>query len=80
MRTKCVTRISVAFIKADLPLSLFSAQGYLGPAGAPYLSSAMPQVPAAHPYSLPSDQPGPLHSLPPNVSANSQAAQAPYMR
>ncbi|KAG7240338.1 hypothetical protein INR49_026909 [Caranx melampygus] len=59
-------------------------QGYLGPAGAPapYLPAAMPQVPGAQPYNLPSDQPGPLHSLPPNVSAppNSQAAQPPYMR
>ncbi|XP_056291705.1 signal transducing adapter molecule 2 [Pseudoliparis swirei] len=46
----------------------FSQQGYLGPSGAPYL----PQGPPAQPYSLPGDQPGPLHSLPPN------AAQ-PYM-
>nr|XP_020479644.1 signal transducing adapter molecule 2 isoform X2 [Monopterus albus] len=51
-------------------------QGYLGPAGTPYLPPSMPQVPPAQPYGLPSDQPGPLHSLPP---PNSQAAQLPYM-
>ncbi|XP_041662813.1 signal transducing adapter molecule 2 [Cheilinus undulatus] len=56
-------------------------QGYLGPAGAPYMPPVMPQVPPAQAYSLPSDQPGPLQSLPPNVSAppNTQAAQPPYM-
>lgn len=61
--------------------SAVAMQGYLGPAGGPYLPSAMPQVPPAQPYTLPNDQPGPLHSLPPNVSAppNSQAAQPPYM-
>ncbi|GLD71501.1 signal transducing adapter molecule 2 [Lates japonicus] len=61
--------------------SAVAMQGYLGPAGAPYLPPAMPQVPAIQPYGLPSDQPGTLHSLPPNVSAppNSQAAQPPYM-
>uniref|UniRef100_A0AAX7UZK8 Signal transducing adaptor molecule (SH3 domain and ITAM motif) 2 n=1 Tax=Astatotilapia calliptera TaxID=8154 RepID=A0AAX7UZK8_ASTCA len=51
----------------------------------PYLPPSMPQIPSAQPYNLPSDQPGPLHSLPPNVSAppntlpNSQTAQPPYM-
>ncbi|TNN44305.1 Signal transducing adapter molecule 2 [Liparis tanakae] len=45
-----------------------SQQGYLGPSGAPYL----PQGSPAQPYSLPGDQPGPLHSLPPN-------AALPYM-
>ncbi|XP_069011091.1 signal transducing adapter molecule 2 [Embiotoca jacksoni] len=61
--------------------SAVAMQGYLGPAAAPYLPPAMPQVPPAQAYSLASDQPGPLHSLPPNVSAppNSQAAQPPYM-
>lgn len=56
-------------------------QGYHGPTGAPYLPPAMPQVPPAQPYNLPSDQPAPLHSLPPNVSAppNCQAVQPPYM-
>uniref|UniRef100_A0A7N6FC76 Signal transducing adaptor molecule (SH3 domain and ITAM motif) 2 n=1 Tax=Anabas testudineus TaxID=64144 RepID=A0A7N6FC76_ANATE len=61
--------------------SAVAMQGYLGPASAPYLPPAMPQVPTAQPYNLPNDQPGPLQSLPPNVSAppNSQAAQPPYM-
>lgn len=61
--------------------SAVGMQGYLGPAGAPYLPSAMPQVPSAQPYTLPSDPPASLHSLPPNVSAppNNQAAQPPYM-
>lgn len=56
-------------------------QGYLGPAGGPYLPPSMPQGPPAQGYSLPSDQPGPLHSLPPNVSAppNGQGPQPPYM-
>ncbi|KAF3694573.1 Signal transducing adapter molecule 2 [Channa argus] len=56
-------------------------QGYLGPAGANYMPTTMSQVPPTQPYTLPSDQPGPLHSLPPNISAppNSQAAQPPYM-
>uniref|UniRef100_A0A8C9YP41 Signal transducing adaptor molecule (SH3 domain and ITAM motif) 2 n=1 Tax=Sander lucioperca TaxID=283035 RepID=A0A8C9YP41_SANLU len=60
--------------------SAVAMQGYLGPAGGPYLPPVMPQVPPAQPYTLPSDQPGQLHSLPPNVSAppNSQA-QPPYM-
>ncbi|KAK9537186.1 hypothetical protein VZT92_004822 [Zoarces viviparus] len=55
--------------------SAAAIQGYLGPAGGSY------QVPPAQPYALPSDQPGQLHSLPPNVSAphNGQAAQPPYM-
>nr|XP_019956210.1 PREDICTED: signal transducing adapter molecule 2 [Paralichthys olivaceus] len=61
--------------------SAVAMQGYLGPTGAPYLPPAMPQVPAAQPYNLHSDQPTPLHSLPPNVSAppNCQVAQPPYM-
>ncbi|KAM7380080.1 hypothetical protein PAMP_003400 [Pampus punctatissimus] len=61
--------------------SAVAMQGYLGPGGAPYMPSAMPQGPPAQPYTLPNDQPGTLHSLPPNVSAppNSQAAQSPYM-
>lgn len=61
--------------------SAVGMQGYLGPAGAPYLPSAVPQVPSAQPYTLPSDPPASLHSLPPNVSAppNNQAAQPPYM-
>uniref|UniRef100_A0A665WEX7 Signal transducing adaptor molecule (SH3 domain and ITAM motif) 2 n=1 Tax=Echeneis naucrates TaxID=173247 RepID=A0A665WEX7_ECHNA len=60
--------------------SAMAMQGYLGPAGAPYMAAAMQQVPA-QPYNLPSDQPGPLQSLPPTVSAppSSQAAQPPYM-
>ncbi|XP_041857720.1 signal transducing adapter molecule 2 [Melanotaenia boesemani] len=61
--------------------SSVAMQGYLGPPGAPYLPPGMPQVPPAQPYAMPSDQPGPLHSLPPNISAppSSQAAQPPYM-
>uniref|UniRef100_A0A671X2K6 Signal transducing adaptor molecule (SH3 domain and ITAM motif) 2 n=1 Tax=Sparus aurata TaxID=8175 RepID=A0A671X2K6_SPAAU len=57
-------------------------QGYLGPAGAPYMPAAMPQVPSAQPYTMPNDPPASLHSMPPNVSAppSSQAAQPPYMR
>ncbi|KAF7215344.1 signal transducing adapter molecule 2 [Nothobranchius furzeri] len=49
--------------------SSMAMQGYLGPAGAPYLPPGMPQVPPVQPYALPSDQPGPLQSLPPSVSA-----------
>lgn len=71
-----------ALTKAGLRLSLWSAQGYLGPAGTPYLPPSMPQAPPAQTYTLPNDSPGPLHSLPPNVSAppNNQAAHSPYMR
>ncbi|KAK5614260.1 hypothetical protein CRENBAI_005308 [Crenichthys baileyi] len=56
-------------------------QGYLGPGGVPYLPPGIPQVPPAQPYTLPNDQPGPLHSMPPTVTAppSSQAAQPPYM-
>ncbi|MEQ2313344.1 hypothetical protein AMECASPLE_001015 [Ameca splendens] len=56
-------------------------QGYPGPAGVPYLPPGMPQVPPAQPYTLPNDQPGPLHSMPPTVTAppSSQAAQPSYM-
>uniref|UniRef100_UPI0037E76CED signal transducing adapter molecule 2 isoform X2 n=1 Tax=Semicossyphus pulcher TaxID=241346 RepID=UPI0037E76CED len=56
-------------------------QGYIGPGGVPYLPPGMPQAPPPQHYSLPSDHPGPLQSLPPNVSAppNTQAAQPPYM-
>ncbi|XP_005814101.1 signal transducing adapter molecule 2 [Xiphophorus maculatus] len=63
------------------PGSSVPMQAYLGPAGAPYLPPGGPQVPPAQPYSLPNDQPGPLHSIPPTVTAppNSQAAQPPYM-
>ncbi|KAM9850673.1 signal transducing adapter molecule 2 [Aulostomus maculatus] len=61
--------------------SAVAMQGYLGPASTPYMPPVMPQVGPVQPYSLPSDQPGPLHSLPPNVSVppNSQAVQPPYM-
>uniref|UniRef100_A0A3Q2EGG6 Signal transducing adaptor molecule (SH3 domain and ITAM motif) 2 n=1 Tax=Cyprinodon variegatus TaxID=28743 RepID=A0A3Q2EGG6_CYPVA len=56
-------------------------QGYLGPAGVPYLPPGVPQVPLPHGYALPNDQPGPLHSMPPTVTAPpcSQASQPPYM-
>lgn len=62
---------------------IFFFKGYLGhSAAAPYMPPAMPQVPSIQQYSLPSDQPAPLHSLPPNVSVppNGQAPQPPYMR
>ncbi|XP_008326175.1 signal transducing adapter molecule 2 isoform X3 [Cynoglossus semilaevis] len=62
--------------------STMGMQGYLGhSAAAPYMPPAMPQVPSIQQYSLPSDQPAPLHSLPPNVSVppNGQAPQPPYM-
>uniref|UniRef100_A0A672HA59 Signal transducing adaptor molecule (SH3 domain and ITAM motif) 2 n=1 Tax=Salarias fasciatus TaxID=181472 RepID=A0A672HA59_SALFA len=54
--------------------SAVSMQSYQGPPGVPYL-------PAAQPYALPGDQPGPLCSMPPAVSAppSSQAGPAPYM-
>uniref|UniRef100_A0A3P9IFZ9 Signal transducing adaptor molecule (SH3 domain and ITAM motif) 2 n=1 Tax=Oryzias latipes TaxID=8090 RepID=A0A3P9IFZ9_ORYLA len=52
--------------------SSMSMQGYIGPPGAPYMTSGMQQAPPAQPYS---DQPGPLQSLPPNISA----AQPMYM-
>lgn len=48
-------------------------QGYIGPPSAPYMTTGMQQAPPAQPYS---DQPGPLQSLPPNISA----AQPMYMR
>ncbi|XP_017276680.1 signal transducing adapter molecule 2 [Kryptolebias marmoratus] len=54
-------------------------QGYLGAAGAPYLPPGIPQVPPAQTYSLPSDQPGPLHSMPPTVSAPPSSQATPYM-
>ncbi|XP_038133663.1 signal transducing adapter molecule 2 [Cyprinodon tularosa] len=56
-------------------------QGYLGPAGVPYLPPGVPQVPLPQGYALPNDQPGPLHSMPPTVTAPpcSQASQPPYM-
>ncbi|XP_024142673.1 signal transducing adapter molecule 2 [Oryzias melastigma] len=61
--------------------SSMSMQGYIGPPGAPYMAPGMQQPPPAQPYSVPSDQPGPLHSLPPNISAppNCQAVQPMYM-
>uniref|UniRef100_A0A668AF40 Signal transducing adaptor molecule (SH3 domain and ITAM motif) 2 n=1 Tax=Myripristis murdjan TaxID=586833 RepID=A0A668AF40_9TELE len=60
--------------------SAVAMQGYPGQTAGSYLPPAMPQVPPAQPYNLPSDQPAPLQSLAPNVSApSSQAAQPPYM-
>ncbi|KAM4609180.1 signal transducing adapter molecule 2 [Polymixia lowei] len=63
------------------PASAVAMQGYPGQAGGSYLPPGLPQVPPAQTYSLPSDQPGPLHSLPPAASAphSSQPAQPPYM-
>ncbi|XP_034041758.1 signal transducing adapter molecule 2 isoform X2 [Thalassophryne amazonica] len=56
-------------------------QSYLGQTGTTYLPPAIQQLPSVQPYSLPSDQPGPLHSLPPNISASSssQASQPTYI-
>uniref|UniRef100_A0A8C5DLT5 Signal transducing adapter molecule 2 n=1 Tax=Gouania willdenowi TaxID=441366 RepID=A0A8C5DLT5_GOUWI len=56
-------------------------QGYHGQPPLSYLPSAMSQISPAQHYSLPSDQPGPLHSLPPHMSAppTSQTAHGPYM-
>uniref|UniRef100_A0A3Q1C3X6 Signal transducing adaptor molecule (SH3 domain and ITAM motif) 2 n=1 Tax=Amphiprion ocellaris TaxID=80972 RepID=A0A3Q1C3X6_AMPOC len=70
-----------AYSKVQSQYAPAGSAGYLGPSAGPYMPSAMPQVPPAQPYTLPSDQPGPLHSLPPNISAppNTQAAQPPYM-
>ncbi|KAG7255164.1 hypothetical protein CRUP_009747, partial [Coryphaenoides rupestris] len=60
-----------------------SMQSYPGQAGVPYMAPGVPQgPPPQQTYSLPpADQPGPLHSMPPNVSAtaNTQHAQPPYM-
>uniref|UniRef100_A0A8C6SVZ8 Signal transducing adaptor molecule (SH3 domain and ITAM motif) 2 n=1 Tax=Neogobius melanostomus TaxID=47308 RepID=A0A8C6SVZ8_9GOBI len=47
---------------------------YMGP----YLPTGMPQGPPGQTYSLPSDQPSPLCSLPPNASA--PPTSQPYMR
>nr|XP_043875331.1 signal transducing adapter molecule 2 [Solea senegalensis] len=72
---------SYSKMQPQYPPPSAAMQAYLGPAATPYMHTGMPQVPAVQPYNLPSDQPAPLHSLPPNVSAppNSQAAQTPYM-
>ncbi|KAM3607309.1 uncharacterized protein V6R79_005434 [Siganus canaliculatus] len=61
--------------------SAVAMQGYMGPAGAPYMPPTMPQVPPAQPYALASDPPASLHSMPPSVSAppSNQAAQPTYM-
>ncbi|CAL8343093.1 unnamed protein product [Boreogadus saida] len=51
-------------------------QGYPGQPGVTYMAPGVPQgPPPPQTYSLPSDQPGPLHSMPPNA----QHGQAPYM-
>ncbi|XP_071394936.1 signal transducing adapter molecule 2 isoform X1 [Centroberyx affinis] len=59
--------------------SAVAMQGYPGQPGGSYLPPAMPQVPPAQAYSMPSDQPAPLHSLPPNASAPPNNQAAPYM-
>lgn len=63
------------------PTATAMSMPYMGPAGAPYLPAAMTQGPPAQTYTLPSDQPSPLCSLPPNVSAppSSQPQPQPYM-
>ncbi|KAM9709920.1 signal transducing adapter molecule 2 [Menidia menidia] len=63
------------------PGNSVAMQGYLGPGGAPYLPPGMPPAAPPQAYGVPSDQPGPLHSLPPPVSAppGGHTAQPPYM-
>ncbi|KAM6934252.1 signal transducing adapter molecule 2 [Xenentodon cancila] len=72
------TKMQTQYAPADSSVSM---QGYLGPAGVSYLPPGMSQLPAAQPYTVPGDQPGPLHSLPSSVSAppGSQVAQPPYI-
>uniref|UniRef100_A0A674CDH6 Signal transducing adaptor molecule (SH3 domain and ITAM motif) 2 n=1 Tax=Salmo trutta TaxID=8032 RepID=A0A674CDH6_SALTR len=54
-------------------------QGYPGQAGSSYMPPGMPQGPPGQQAYMGSDQPGPLQSLPPNVtSPNGQPAQLPY--
>ncbi|CAB1347047.1 unnamed protein product [Coregonus sp. 'balchen'] len=56
-----------------------ASQGYPGQPGGSYMPPGMPQGPPAQQAYMGSDQPGPLHSLPPNVtSPNSQPSQLPY--
>ncbi|XP_055727260.1 signal transducing adapter molecule 2-like [Salvelinus fontinalis] len=61
------------------PASQVPIQGYPGQPGGSYMPPGMPQGPPAQQAYMGSDQPGPLHSLPPNVtSPNGQPAQLPY--
>ncbi|XP_041724454.1 signal transducing adapter molecule 2-like [Coregonus clupeaformis] len=61
------------------PASQVPMQGYPGQPGGSYMPPGMPQGPPAQQAYMGSDQPGPLHSLPPNVtSPNSQPSQLPY--
>lgn len=66
-----------------VPTAAAMSMPYLGPTGAPYLPTTMTQGPPAQTYSLPTDQPSPLCSLPPNVSAPPPSSQTqppqPYM-
>uniref|UniRef100_A0A3P8XR46 Signal transducing adaptor molecule (SH3 domain and ITAM motif) 2 n=1 Tax=Esox lucius TaxID=8010 RepID=A0A3P8XR46_ESOLU len=56
-----------------------ASQGYPGQPAGSYMPPGMPQGPAAQQAYMGSDQPGPLHSLPPNVtSPNGQPGQLPY--
>uniref|UniRef100_A0A8C7WGW1 Signal transducing adaptor molecule (SH3 domain and ITAM motif) 2 n=1 Tax=Oncorhynchus mykiss TaxID=8022 RepID=A0A8C7WGW1_ONCMY len=56
-----------------------ASQGYPGQPGGSYMPPGMPQGPPAQQAYMGSDQPGPLHSLHPNVtSPNGQPAQLPY--
>ncbi|XP_021435322.1 signal transducing adapter molecule 2 isoform X2 [Oncorhynchus mykiss] len=61
------------------PASQVPIQGYPGQPGGSYMPPGMPQGPPAQQAYMGSDQPGPLHSLHPNVtSPNGQPAQLPY--
>ncbi|KAL0963990.1 hypothetical protein UPYG_G00316140 [Umbra pygmaea] len=54
-------------------------QGYPGQPGGSYIPPVMPQGPPAQQAYVGSDQPGPLHSLPANItSPTGQPAQPPY--
>ncbi|CAL8320356.1 unnamed protein product [Merluccius merluccius] len=64
------------------PASAMAMQGYPGQAGVPYMAPGIPQgPPPPQTYSLPTDQPATLQTMPNNVSAppNTQHAQPPYM-
>ncbi|CAL8267555.1 unnamed protein product [Lota lota] len=70
---------------APAPAPAMAMQGYPGQAGVSYMAPGMPQgPPPPQNYSLPTDQPGPLQSMPPNTQHGqppymSSAVNAPYM-
>ncbi|KAJ0005986.1 hypothetical protein NQD34_015880 [Periophthalmus magnuspinnatus] len=59
------------------PTATAMSMPYVGPTGAPYMTTAMTQGHPTQTYSLPSDQPSSLCSLPPNAHPSSQPQ--PYM-